>query len=89
MKCCICSCAFLNNNNNSDEDSSYRIDGLLLFRADRNHLSGNSRGWGLYVYINKCWCISCSPELVEDLSWLQWPKGREVTVGCRGEALDL
>ncbi|XP_068604292.1 sorting nexin-7 [Brachionichthys hirsutus] len=46
--------------NNSVPDSAVQIDGLLLFRADRNHLSGKTRGGGLCVYINRGWCTNCS-----------------------------
>lgn len=45
---------------NNIPDSVYNIDGLLLFRADQNHLSGKTRGGGLCVYINKGWCTNCS-----------------------------
>ncbi|KAF0037932.1 hypothetical protein F2P81_010806 [Scophthalmus maximus] len=39
--------------NNNKPDSASQLDGLQLFRADRNQLSGKSRGGGLCVYINK------------------------------------
>lgn len=41
-------------------DSALHLDGLLMFRADRNHQSGKTRGGGLCIYINKGWCTNCT-----------------------------
>ncbi len=40
-------------------DSAFQIDGLQLFRADRDHRSGKTRGGGLCVYVNEGWCTNC------------------------------
>lgn len=60
-------------------DSVYQLDGLLLFRADRNHLSGKTRGGGVCIYINNRWCTNCltvsshCSEAVEYLTLKCWP----------------
>ena len=45
--------------NNNMPDSAFQIDGLQLFRADRDHRSGKTRGGGLCVYVNEGWCTNC------------------------------
>ncbi len=40
-------------------DSAFQIDGLQLFRADRDHRSGKTRGGGLCVYVNEGWFTNC------------------------------
>ncbi len=40
-------------------DSAFQIDGLQLFRADRDHRSGKTQGGGLCVYVNEGWCTNC------------------------------
>lgn len=38
-------------------DATIQLDGLTVFRADRNaSLCGKTHGGGLYVYINVEWC---------------------------------
>ena len=46
--------------NENMPDSAFQLDGQLLFRADRNSLSGKTRWGGLCVYLNKRWCTNCT-----------------------------
>lgn len=55
-------CAFLLTEtwlNDNMPDSVHHLDGLLYFLADRDQLSGKSRGGGLCAYINRNWCTNC------------------------------
>ncbi len=58
-KCCILLLTetWLNSNM---PDSAFQISGMLFLRADRNYLSGKTRGGGLCVFINKGWCTNFS-----------------------------
>lgn len=56
-------CAFLLTGTwlkNNMPNAAYQIEGLLLFQADRNQLSGKTCGGRLGAYINKQWYTNCS-----------------------------
>ncbi|XP_062394808.1 ribonuclease inhibitor-like isoform X2 [Sardina pilchardus] len=59
MKHCAVLCLTETWLNNNMPDSAFQIDGLQLFRADRDHRSGKTRGGGLCVYVNGGWCTNC------------------------------
>ncbi len=59
MRNCAVLCLMEPGLNHNMPDSAFQIDGLQLFRADRNHRSRKTRGGGLCVYVNEGWCTNC------------------------------
>ncbi|XP_014879206.1 uncharacterized protein LOC106940864 [Poecilia latipinna] len=45
--------------NSTMPDSAFQINGLQLFRADRDQRSGKTRGGGLCMYVNEGWSTNC------------------------------